>query len=327
MFRTKHIRFCLIFLVFIFLFAAGQSIAASKKPLTWGTTPSTSGVFGYYVFTSKMLNDNIPDINITVRSTGGVLNLQLLGKKEVDIGSAPTTNAWQFVNGKKNFEGKPHPDLRLLYVIQTNGLQMVVSAKSGIKTVYDLEGKKYSPGSVSGGITQYVKDIFRILGIHPELRYMNYSDAIEQMKNEQIDGMAKMGVPDSVVLNIASKMKIRILSFSDEDLDKIVKNTVGLRKAEYPAGAYTGIDGFKTVDNEWSDFVNKDFSTDIAYKIIKTLWEHRAEIKAADNRFLGDDFLKVTLGVTTHYLHPGTIKFCRELGLNIPERVIPPEMK
>jgi TRAP transporter TAXI family solute receptor len=304
------------------------SSAAEKKALTWGTTASTSGVFPYYVFAGKLLNDSIPEINITVRATGGgVHNMRMMEKKEIDIGSCPTANSWEVVNGKGPFEGKPFPDVRLLYVIMTNGLQMAVSEKSGVKTLKDLEGKKFCPGQAGGGIERYVTEIFRILGIRPDLRFMSMADSIEAMKDERIIGIAKMGVPDASLLDISSAMKIRILSFTDSEADKVVNNLMGLRKTEFRAGIYPGTGPFKTLENEWSDFVRKDFPADIAYKIVKTLWERRAEITKMDKRFVGDKMWDVTLGVKTNYLHPGVIRFCREQGLTVPANLVPPEMK
>ena len=80
---------------------------------------------------------------------------------------------------------------------------------------------------------------------------------------------------------------MRLLSFSDGDIEKIVKNTIGLRKIAVPSGAYAGIDGFTTVTNEFSDFATKDLPADIAYKIIKVMLENGAEIKRALSSYSG----------------------------------------
>ena len=301
--------------------------AAEKKLLTWGTTATTSGVFPWYVFTARILNEKIPDVNITVRGTGGgVHNMRLMEKKEIDIGSCPTANAWDVVQGKGPFEGTPFADVRLLYVSMTNGLQMVVSEKSGVKTLYDLEGKKFVPGPPGGGIEQYVRDIFKILGIRPDMPRMGMADQIDAMKDGRVIGIAKMGVPDASILDISSVVKINILSFSEEDREKVVQKVMGLRKADFPGGIYAGVGPFKSLENEWADFARKDFPPDLAYRFVKTLWENRAEIHKMDPRFLGDRLPEVTLGVKTNYLHAGAVKFCRELGLTVPKAMIPPEM-
>lgn len=42
--------------------------------------------------------------------------------------------------------------------------------------------------------------------------------------------------------------------------------------------------------------------------------------------FVGDRLVEVSLGVKANYMHPGAIKFYRELGLTVPKILIPPEM-
>ena len=316
------------FLLFFFFFISFQTPwAAEKKAITWGTTSSTSGVFTYYVVTAKILNDRIPEMNVTVRATGGgVHNTRLLEKREVDMGALDTRCNWDAIQGVGPFKGNPFPDLRLLNVSMTNPLQFVVSEKSGVKDIYGMEGKMVTPGMLGGTAEQAGMEIFRLLGIRPKLRHMSYADAIEAMKNEQIVGFVKYGVPDASILDVASAMKIRIISFSDHDLEKILGNIKGFRETGVPSGTYPGIGGFKTVENEWSDYVRKDFPEELAYKIVRTIWENRAEIKKANPMFVGDRFTDVAVGVKIGYLHPGAVKFYRELGLTVPQNLIPPEM-
>jgi TRAP transporter TAXI family solute receptor len=284
-------------------------------------------VFAYFVGAAKVLNDKLPQVNMTVRATGGgVHNARLLEKGDVDLGAMDSSTAWEAEQGKGNFEGKPYKDLRMLYVSATYALQFAVSEKSGVKTVYDLEGKTICPGMLGGSTERTVVEIFNALGVRAKIRNMGYADAIEAMKNEQIAGFGKRGTPDSSVLDVMSAMKIRIISFSDEDIEKILKVVRGNRKVVVPAGVYQGIGAFKTIENEWADYVRKDFSSDLAYKIVKTIWENREDIKKATPQFLAGRFPEVSLGVNTNYLHPGAIKFYRELGYNVPKILVPPEM-
>jgi len=324
----KWLRIGSAFFVFFLLLSGFPGAwAAEKKAVTWGTTASTSGVFTYYVVAAKILNDRIPEMNVTVRATGGgVHNTRLLEKREVDIGALDTRCNWDAIQGAGPFKDKPFPDLRLLNVSMTNPLQFVVSEKSGVKDVYGLEGKTVTPGMLGGTAEQAGMEIFRLLGVRPKLRHMSYADAIEAMKNEQIVGFVKYGVPDASILDVASAMKIRIISFSDPDLKKILANIKGFRGTVIPPGTYPGVGGFQTMENEWSDYVRKDFPADLAYKMVKALWENRAEIKKANPMFVGDRFTEVALGVRIGYLHPGAVRFYREIGLEVPKELVPPEM-
>lgn len=328
MFSKKSSSFWLISWVIILLIYGGlyESPAAEKKPLTWGTTSTTSGTFTYYVAAAKVLNGKIPEINLTIRSTGGgVHNTRLLEKREVDIGALDTRLAWDAIQGMGPFKEK-FPDIRLLNVSAVNPLQFVVSEKSGIKDIYGLEGKLYCPGMLGGTTEQIGMEVCRIFGVRPKLRHMSYADALEAMKNETIVGFVKYGAPDSSILDVASAMKIRILSFSEGDMEKILKNVVGLRRIVVPAGTYPGVGEFKTVANEWSDYVRKEFPAELAYKIVKNIWENRADIKLANPMFLEDAFPEVTTKVRVTYLHPGAVKFYREIGLTVSKPLIPPEM-
>jgi hypothetical protein len=275
-----------------------------------------------------VLNEKIPGININVRSTGGVAhNMRLLEKSEIDIGAIDTKICWEAIHGEGSYAGKPFKDLRLLYVSQTNKLQIVVSEKSGIKDVYGLEGKLFCPGPLGSSTETIAQDIFRILGVHPKIRHASLADGVEQMKNEMVLGLGKMGAPpDATVMDIASALKIRLLSFKDGDIEKVVNNVVGLRKGRIAAGIYAGVGEVNTLENEWADIVRTDFPADLAYKIVKTLWTNRAAIQKVYPNFVADQMTEVALGVKTVYLHPGAVKFYRELGLTVPKILIPPEM-
>jgi TRAP transporter TAXI family solute receptor len=324
-------RICFILLIFVLLTILGSnhSFAVDKKALTWGTTATTSGAFTYFVVAAKILNEKIPEINITVRSTGAsVHNTRLMEKREIDMGGVDTKTAWEAMQGKGTFEGKPFPDLRLLYVINyTNPLQFVVSEKSGIKDIYGLEGKSFTPGAIGMSAEKITTEIFSILGVRPKLRHASYADALESMRNEMIVGFSKLACPDSSILEIGSVMKIKILSLGDNDINKIVNNSAGLSPTVVPSGMYPGIDAFKTVENQWCDFARKDLPTELAYKIVRTLWENRAEIRKTHLIFVGDRMAELALTPKTAvFLHPGAIKFYRELGYTVPKSLVPPEM-
>ncbi len=328
-FLKRSVQFCAATLVFVFLiyFSSAGAFAAERKSLAYATTASSSGVFSYHVAAAKVLNDKLPEINLTVRATGGgVHNARLLQKGETDMAAMDSSTGWEAAQGQGNFIGKPYKDIRLLYVSMTNALQFVVSERSGVKTARDLEGKTICPGMLGGSTEKAVVDIFNALGVRVKIRNMGYADAIEAMKNEQITGFGKRGTRDSSVLDVMSSMKVRLISFTDDEIEKMLKVVPGNRKVVVPAGTYEGIGAFTTIENEWVDTVSKDFSADLAYKILKTLWENREDIKKVYPTFLAGRFPEVSLGVTTIQMHPGAIKFYRELGRTVPQILLPPEM-
>ena len=74
-----------------------------------GNIPRATSSFVYFTTAAKILNEKIPEINITVRATGaGVQNVNLLIKGEVDMGATDTGIAHEAYQGKGVFEGKPY---------------------------------------------------------------------------------------------------------------------------------------------------------------------------------------------------------------------------
>lgn len=302
--------------------------AAERYFITWGTTSPVSVVYSYYGVLAKVLSEEYPEFNVTLRATGAsVENTKLLQKGQVEFGGADSKTMWEARNGEGPFKGSPYLDARVIYPIAVSPLQFCVSEASGVKDVYGLEGKPFTPGQRGASSEVATMDVFRILGVQPKIRYSSWADAVEAMKDKRIVGFSKYGAPDAMFLEVASVMKIRFLSFSDADIKKIVENTVGLRKGSVPAGTYSGIGEFHTVTNEYLEYARKDIPDDVVYKIVKAVWKHRATLKKGYPAMPGDKSPEITLATTTCPMHPGAIKWYREMGYTVPKILYPLEWK
>jgi TRAP transporter TAXI family solute receptor len=322
----KHSQFFFMFLAFALSILSGPhaSLAVEKKMLSWGTTSSASGLFSNFVAASKTLNEKIPEINITVRTTAGsVHNLQLLEKREVDIAASDTSIIEDAILGQWSFKGKPFSEFRLLYNMLSIPWQFVVSEKSDIRDVYDFKGKTIIVGST--GTEQVALKVIAILGIPAKVRRSSMADSVEAFKNDMADVFVKVGAPDSAILDIISSKKIRILSMGDADIEKITSKHLGFVKELVPSGIYPGVGEFKTIGNLYFNCIRSDFPSELAHKIVKTIFENATEIRKAYPQFMGDrfqDLVNLKIGV----LHPGVVKFYREQGYTVPKRLLPPEM-
>lgn len=329
--KKRRTRWYVITAMFLMVFAVycGRSEAAGKRYfITWGTTSPTSSVYSYYGVLAKFLNSEIPNINVTLRATGAsVENTKLLQKGEVELGGATSKTMWEARKGIGPFKGHPYLDGRVVYPIASNPLQFVVSEKSGIKSIYDLEGKPFTPGQIGSAAEETSMDILKALGIKPRIRLSSYQDAVEAMKDRSIVGFSVFAVPQAMVINVASVMKIRILSLSEADVKKIVENTVGLAPVVVPAGAYPGVGEFRTVRNQYLEYARKDVPDRIVYQILSVVWKNRAAIKRTFRPFPADQFPEVVLGTNTCPMHPGAVKWYRDKGFSVPERLISADQK
>ena len=85
-------------------------------------------------------------------------------------------------------------DLAVLYVYDIVSLQFVVRADSGVTTLKDLQGKKFSAGIRGSGAELLTRQMFQLLGIEPQWSPGSIQDAIEGTQNRQLAGYSKYGV-------------------------------------------------------------------------------------------------------------------------------------
>ena len=136
-------------------------------------TIGTGGVTGTYYPTGgaicQMVNKNKKETNIrcSVESTGGsVYNVNTIKAGELDFGIAQSDTAYQAYKGEGKFTGAAAvPELRSAIAIYPELLALVVSQKSGIKTMADLKGKKLNLDSPGSGTNMTVDVVFEALGI------------------------------------------------------------------------------------------------------------------------------------------------------------------
>ncbi len=134
--------------------------ATTEKPAAKSITIGTGGVGGVYIYYGSGVASIISkytDISANaVQTKASVDNLLYIAKSPEDtIGLVMGSTAMEAWNGKlEAFNKQPQKWLRVLWVMYPNVQHIVTTADSGIKTVYDLKGKRVStgaPGSVQRG--------------------------------------------------------------------------------------------------------------------------------------------------------------------------------
>ena len=62
-----------------------------------------------------------------------------------------------------------------------------------------------------------------------------------------------------------------------------------------------------------------------AYEIVKALFEHKDELEQVYVGPAGQH--RKIQSITPLLLHPGAIRYFKEIGLEVPDKLIPPEME
>ena len=175
--------------------------------------------------------------------------------------------------------------------------------------------------------------LFDACGIKPDWFYGGTAASRDAMKNRQIIGYVKTGRRDPSVMDVASVIPIRLLPVSDADFAKANAKYPDMFVRNYvPANAYgkgvpaTDIPSFSMCA---LDLCTKELSADLVYKMSKAMYEGREKLgkifKPAAKAM--KDFPASIIKVSTIPLHSGVIRLCKELGVKVPAKLIPPEYK
>lgn len=303
------------------LSSGGDASAQIKTNLVLGSTASTSGHYVAGVAMSKAFKESIPNVSVTVLETGAsVDNIRRLSRNELDLGLVGSDTAVMAIDGLGPFEGKAIPDLVVLYPYDFAALSMAVRQDSGVTSLADLAGKKFSPGIRGSGTETLMRESFKLFKIPVELTPGSVKDAVEATQNRQIVGYAKNGVGpllDPTVRELIVTTPMRLLGFTPEQEDLVLKNIKGVTIATLPEGIMPGQKAVR-VPAIQSMYLTRlaVMNDDTAFAISKAFYEKREYLYEVFGHLRGGfDFraeaLKAEqLGLK---LHPGAKKYWESL--------------
>lgn len=317
----------------------GSAAAAPKLTSLIIATATTGGT--YYpvgvamatLWTTKLRKQGI---RVSPMSTAGSgENIPMLKGKEVELAILQGLFGSMAFGGTGIYKGKPYKELRTITMLWPNTEHFVlVKKKVKTGTVVDIKGTRFSIGRAGSGTERSGLFIMKGIGltvkdVKPE--YLGYFESASAMKDGKIDGANLVaGEPVAAVTDLFSApgMDVVILEFTDEQIKSIVEKTPypGFRYI-IPANTYRGqTKPIRTMAQPNFLGVRADVDEGVVYLLTKTIFENLGYLVKAHKatRFIK---LESALSGLPGPLHPGALKYYRERGLKIPERLIPPEAK
>jgi TRAP transporter TAXI family solute receptor len=265
-------------------------------------------------------------------------NQKRINAGEMDFGWGCTCSVWHNIEGTLMWKDNKVENLRMLAIVIEVPVTWFVRADSGVTSLYELQGKGFgvgTPGSVTATKNRALLDS---LGITPKSFEAPLGAQAQAVRDNRIVGLSKTGVGDSLILDIAATIPIRVLNLSAEDFAKAqAKYPIEFSlRGVIPAGSYPGQDKeILTYSDSYGWTASNRLPEEVGYKIVKTWYETRFQLgkmySSANNSVTGQlDFPKLTIKAlkdTRIKLHAGAVKFYKEIGLSIPNHLIPPEVK
>ncbi|MFI8418141.1 TAXI family TRAP transporter solute-binding subunit [Serratia sp. NPDC078593] len=274
-----------------------------------------------------------PDgIQVTGQSSAGSIeNIDLLQKNEAQLAILQSLIATEAFEGVRNFDHRAYKDLRAISMLWPN-VEHFVMLESKVKdgTLNDIAGTRFSVGPQASGTEQSTIVILQGVAlskksISPE--YLGYGDTVSAMRDGRLDGGAlPAGVPAAAVTDMyASGIPSRILDVTDEQLTQI--NTIAnawfrfdIKPNTYPRQTKS----VATIAQPNILVSIRQIDEKIIYDLTKTLFENLPAVHQVHSAAKYISLENALKGVSVP-LHIGAYRYFREVGVQIPDYLIPPE--
>jgi uncharacterized protein len=299
--------------------ALATSVAAQQSIVI--LTGSTSGV--YYPLgnaISAIFLKTIPGARSNVQVTqGSIENLRLLedgdGELAFTLGDSLSA-AWKG-NAEAGFR-TPLAKLRGVAAIYRNYVQLVVSEKSGIKTIADLKGRRVSVGPKQSGTELNARAIFTAAGLSyadfSRTDYLPFGQSAKLIEKGDLDAtLQSAGLGVDSIRQLGTSVPIRLLEIPKEVVAKI--NDAAIVPSIIPARTYEG----QTADIATAAIVNflvtrADVSADTVYAMTRAIFNNLTQLVQTHPAASGISLKDATVGMPLP-LHPGAERYYREVGI------------
>lgn len=275
-------------------------------------------------------------------NTGQTLTRSVLkfGTGDLDIiHFVPQISGW-LKNGKKMYKklpekaNKAYNSMAAIFGFPASAIHIIAWADSGITNLSGIKGKRVYMGPPAGGFYTQSSSLLTVAtGLQPkkdfEVIRLPWGQGMQAMLDGQIDVFLRPTAIGSAVINqIGAKKKFRLLgagaAADGAKWQKVMINKLLNENATIPSGTYKnqiGGDARTTAANSFI-LVRKSLGADLVYKMLKAMWENLGEIHKSASVLKTLSKSKPLAGVNVP-LHPGAVKYYREIGFKIPEHLVP----
>jgi uncharacterized protein len=289
-------------------------------------TSSPGGVF--YVYGETLTPFLAKRLGIVVNhlpTQGPVHNVQLIETDGAQFGIVTMGVALQGWNGTGDWtKGKQFRSMRALVPLYDSPLQMLALRRSNITTVADLDGKRVCVGPRAGTGGAYASHILSTLGISADLQYGSFDQmSMHLLSGDCVGVVTLIGAPVPAFVSAETKEPMRFMALSSEQMDAIRKAMPEFSLSRITAGTYSSLEKDDVTVGIYNFLVGRaDLPDDLVYKLVGSVYEAQPLLIKAHSsarEMLPENVVKNTFLP----FHPGAVRYYREIGIKIPDALIP----
>ncbi|WP_102271783.1 TAXI family TRAP transporter solute-binding subunit [Cytobacillus massiliigabonensis] len=243
-------------------------------------------------------------------------NMNTLKDGNAEIAFSQTDIASYAKEGKLMFEGAAVDNVSAIGTLYPETIQIVTTAKSGIKTVEDLKGKKVSVGAPGSGTNPNAEQILEVHGMTFDdinKQDLSFDESTAGIQDGTIDAaFVTAGTPTGAVEGLSATEDIVIIPIAQDKIDALIEKYPYYIKDEVPAGTYKLKDAVSTVAVQAMLVVSNDLSEDVVYDVTKAIFENLDKVTHAKGKLIKAENAVKGVGIE---IHPGAQKYYDEKGI------------
>jgi len=291
-------------------------------------TGGTGGI--YYPYgggVAEIWSKHVEGVRAVAEVTGAsVENVKLAHKGETVIGEVMGDVAVAGYKGLSKFKGKKY-DILTMAIMYPNLLQIVTKKDSGITNIEQVKGRNISTGSPGSGTNFMAEVVLKALGIpldsYKDSR-LSFTESANALRDGTIEvGTWSVGPGTSSIMDLATTHDIRIIPFTEEQTQKILEANAEYSSVELAGGIYNGVDEPVPTIGVWNVMIcQASLDEDLVYRLVKALYEHNdylLKIHPSASYTTPENAVKYS----PIPLHPGTIRYLKEKGIDVPQNLVP----
>jgi TRAP transporter TAXI family solute receptor len=300
--------------------AVAQQGATPMATLSLGTATPGGGFPLYGDAFAEVMNKADPSLTLQTRNTkGSTENIPLLEAGQLDLALVAGEPAYEAFKGI----GRPPTKLKIITALYSNPGMFVVRADSPYKSIRDLVGKPIAFGAKGSGLVILSRYVLDGLGLDQEKDFQaiyldRAGDGPAMVQDGRVAALwgAGLGWPGFRTMS-ESPGGARFIAPTAAEIVQIRAKYNFLKPMTVAPGSYPQQPDAIASVGSWSYILARDtLPDDVAYRLAKTLHGAEATLGARLSQARETTAANtVAAAPDVALIHPGVLKYYREIGL------------
>ncbi len=184
-----------------------------------------------------------PKSNIAVVPGTGTLNVEMLDQAKAQMAITNLVSTYDGLGPRPPFKQKIK-NVSHVASLYYNYFHLATSADFGINSLADMKGKGLLPGTRGSTMEPLVAKLLEFYGLTYKdmgrVDFVSYNDGVNMLRNKQSHLMSSITpLPTPHVVELASSLKLKLLSIPEDKIDEIKKWNPGYTRAVMAANSYS----------------------------------------------------------------------------------------